>query len=242
MKKPLVIAHRGCAGEAPENTLAAFKLAMEQGCDAIELDVHFSKDGEIIVCHDHTIDRTSDGSGAIHELTVQEIQQADAGRWFDERYAGERIPLLSEVFELVPPSIMINVEVKDLHGEAGERRLVQFLRETNRVQHVVISSFNHELLVRLKQQEPELKIGMLYHQQVESHHGLAEQLGAPVFSLHPDFKLLDKAAVADAVDRGLEVYAWTVNSEEDMKLVVGLGVTGVITDFPGRLNKLLSVE
>jgi len=233
---PLIIAHRGCSSEAPENTLSAFKLALEQGCDAIELDVHLSGDGEIIVCHDDTLDRTSDGSGVIHEMTVQEIKQVDAGSWFNPRYAGERIPLLQEVFELVPPNIMINVEAKGLHGDAGERRLLQLLRDTNRVSSVVISSFDHQLLKRLKQREPNVRIGLLYDN--ELHHNQAEQLGVSVYSLHPYHVSIDTATVAVAVDHGLQVYPWTINSVQDMQKAIKQGVSGIITDYPGRLRDL----
>jgi len=240
MNNPLIIAHRGCSSEAPENTLSAFKLALEQGCDAIELDVHLSGDGHIIVCHDDTLYRTSDGSGFIYQMTVQEIKQVDAGSWFNPRYAGERIPLLREVFELVPPSIMINVEAKGLHGDEGERRLLQLLREMNRVHSVVISSFDHEMLKRLKQREPEVRIGLLYEH--DSHHELEERIGVPVYSLHPQYLNIDAAAVAGAVDHGLQVYPWTINSVESMQKAIDQGVSGIITDYPGRLRGLFNAR
>ncbi|QJD87243.1 glycerophosphodiester phosphodiesterase [Cohnella herbarum] len=236
--KPLIIAHRGAAGEAPENTLAAFRLGMEQGCDAIELDIHLSKDGEIIVCHDETIDRTSDGTGAIRELTVAEIKRADAGGWFSEKYAGERIPLLEEVFELVPSSIMINIEIKSSFEQRLETTLARLLRRTARLSSVVVSSFDFNCLAVLKQIEPEARIGLLY----EDKATLADptnQLTVPVYSLHPYFGKLDIEDAREAVRQGLRVYPWTVNGEEQIRLMIEYGVSGVITDYPGRMKKIL---
>src|SRR4051812_48518505 len=107
--KVLTIAHRGSSGETPENTMIAFKRCIEEGSDAIELDIHLSKDNKIIVCHDDTVNRTTNGMGYIRELNSSELKQLDAGSWFAEEFAGETLPLLEEVFELVPDHIMINV-------------------------------------------------------------------------------------------------------------------------------------
>ena len=124
--KPIIIGHRGAAGEAPENTLASFALALEQGAQAIELDVHVTKDGEIVVCHDETLDRTTNGSGLICDQNWKDIQMLDAGAWFSEKFKGERIPLLSEVFDLVPLGTLINVEVKHAYEEEWRRSCLPF--------------------------------------------------------------------------------------------------------------------
>lgn len=234
----MIIAHRGAAGEAPENTLAAFALGLEQGCTGIELDVHLSKDGEIIVCHDTTLNRTSDRQGAIGDLTVAEIKQADAGRWFHERFAGERVPLLEEVFDLVPRDVQINVEIK-----AGVQQLVpalvDLLKRKDRLDSVFVSSFDFDCLERLKELEPEARIGLLYKISMTNHYRMAALLDCPVFSLHPHWSVLTKQNVSAATSRGLSVYPWTVNKEEDMRTMIGYGVSGIITDFPGRLKSLL---
>jgi glycerophosphoryl diester phosphodiesterase len=241
--KPLIIAHRGAAGEAPENTLAAFRLGMEQGCDAIELDIHLSKDGEIIVCHDETIDRTTDRTGAIRELTVTELKEADAGRWFNEKYAGERIPLLEEVFELVPPNIMINVEIKGFSGERLlETALARLLRRTGRLSSVVVSSFDFNSLAVLKQIEPDARIGLLYEDKAtlaDPANPLAKPVAVPVYSLHQYFDKLDGGEILEALREGMQVYPWTVNEENQIRLMIEYGVSGVITDFPGRMKRIL---
>ncbi|MFD0620178.1 glycerophosphodiester phosphodiesterase [Paenibacillus sp. GCM10027629] len=239
-RTPLIIAHRGSAGEAPENSMAAFELALRQGCDAIELDIHLSKDGELIVCHDRTIDRTTDGSGAIREMTVTELKQFDAGRWFHEKYAGERIPLLKEVFDLVPQDIMINVEIKETYEGQIEERLLQLLRDSNRLAQVVVSSFDHKSLRRLKHIEPEVKIGLLYTMNAVDHHELANLIGVPVYALHPYGKLIDQEDILRATSHGLQVYPWTINTKDAMQQAIDKGVSGIITDYPGVLKQLLS--
>ncbi|MEF3303472.1 glycerophosphodiester phosphodiesterase [Paenibacillus sp. GYB003] len=234
----MVIAHRGAAGEAPENTLGAFALGLEQGCTGIELDVHLSKDGEIIVCHDATIDRTTDRKGAIHELTVEELKKADAGRWFDERFEGERLPLLEEVFDLVPPAVEINVEIKAGVGDIVPA-LIRLMRRKDRLAGVFVSSFDFDILERLKEQEPEARIGLLYNIRMKNQYRMAQLLDGPVYSLHPHWSRLDEQNVRAATERGLRVYPWTVNKEDDMRKMIACGVSGIITDYPGRLKRLL---
>ncbi|MCU6791389.1 glycerophosphodiester phosphodiesterase [Paenibacillus sp. WQ 127069] len=238
-KRILTIAHRGAAGDAPENTLAAFRLGLEQGCDAIELDVHLSKDGEIVVCHDHTINRTSDRSGAICELTVDELKQADAGSWFHERYEGEQIPLLEEVFELVPPDVMINIEIKDSRGRKLEPVLIELMKRNNRIENVVVSSFDHKSLVFLKLLEEEVKLGLLYDCNPVRHSLMAATAEVPIYSLHPNFKRLGNEDVRDVIEQGLQVYPYTINDEDLMANAINYGVSGIITDYPGRLKRLL---
>ncbi|GAA3402300.1 glycerophosphodiester phosphodiesterase [Paenibacillus hodogayensis] len=234
----MVIAHRGAAGEAPENTLAAFALGLEQGCTGIELDVHLSKDGEIIVCHDTTLNRTTDRQGAIGNLTVEEIKQADAGSWFHERFAGERVPLLEEVFDLVPPEVQINVEIKA--GNDGiAPALVELMKRKDRLNDVFVSSFDFDILERLKELEPEARIGLLYHIRMTHHDRMAGLLDYPVYSLHPHWSRMDKRSVSEAIERGLRVYPWTVNEEANMLNMIDCGVSGIITDYPGRLKRLL---
>jgi glycerophosphoryl diester phosphodiesterase len=238
--RPLIIGHRGAAGEAPENTLASFGLALEQGAEGIELDVHLSRDGRIVVCHDPSIDRTTNGKGMIFRMTAEEIRQYDAGAWFSEAYRGEKIPLLDEVFDLVPANIMINVEVKHSYEGHMETALLEFLRRRNRLDNVVISSFDHKCMQRIKRAEPAVKVGLLYAANLSNHTRYAKSLGVEVYSLHPHYQLLDRDDVAEAVEEGLHVYPYTVNPEEDYRKMIEFGVTGIITDDPARLAALLN--
>lgn len=237
---PLIIGHRGAAGEAPENTLRSFQLAFEQGADAIELDIHLSADGELVVIHDHTIDRTTNGTGAVADLTLSELKRYDAGGWFHEQFAGEQIPTLLEVFEIVPKDRMVNIEIKAKTGGSLEAKLIALLRRTGMMEQAVVSSFNHKVLKHLKQIAPEVKIGLLYTANFVDHRICAEGFGAPVFSLHPHYSMIDLGDVQLATESGMQVYPYTMNNEADMRAFIQAGVSGIITDFPGRLHQLLS--
>ncbi len=241
-KKPMVIGHRGAAGEAPENTLASFELALEQGVNAIELDVHLSRDGQIVVCHDPALDRTTNGSGRIYELSSAEIKRFDAGSWFAAQFQGETVPLLDEVFDLVPESIVINVEIKYSYDGRMEKALLDFLCSKNRLENAVISSFDHKCLKRAKQLEPKVNIGLLYAANLADHSGYARSLGVEVYSLHPHHYLLDAKDVAAVQAEGLLIFPYTVNSLQDMTRMVQFGVSGIITDFPAHLIRLLGGE
>ncbi|WP_159885931.1 glycerophosphodiester phosphodiesterase [Paenibacillus puerhi] len=237
--KQLIIGHRGAAGEAPENTLASFRLALEQGADAIELDIHETADGELIVCHDHTVDRTTDGSGFIEQLTMEELRRLDAGSWFDERFAGERLPLLADVLALTPPGIMINVEIKCGYSARLSGELQRLLKEYDRLATVVVSSFGHKTLHRLKRDIPELRIGLLYVGGFVHHARLAELSDMEVYSLHPHYLSMDAEDVAQAVSAGLQVYPYTVNDPVHLTRAVEAGFSGIITDYPARLREIL---
>ncbi|WJH32926.1 glycerophosphodiester phosphodiesterase [Paenibacillus sp. CC-CFT747] len=237
--KPLVIAHRGAAGEAPENTLAAFKLGLEQGCDAFELDVHLSKDGHIIVIHDGTINRTTNGTGAVADMTLEELRRYDAGSWFSEAYAGEKLPTLEEVFDLAPSGLMINVEIKGGIGAGMEETLVDLMRRKNRVETVVVSSFDFITLATLKKLEPTVRVGLLYDNRLEHHWKLPEAAGVETFSLHVAMRRLEAAHSADAQAHDYAVYPWTLNDETIMRKAISFGVDGIITDYPGRLRAIL---
>ncbi|UVI31085.1 glycerophosphodiester phosphodiesterase [Paenibacillus spongiae] len=239
---PLVIAHRGAAGEAPENTLAAFQLALEQGCDAFELDVHLSKDGQIVVIHDYSVDRTTTGQGAVSELTVEEMKQYDAGAWFHPSYAGERIPTLEEVIAMTPEHIHINVEIKGGIGQGIEEKLVELLRRLNRTASIFVSSFHWNCLRTLNQIEPSLRVGLLYDLSLKDYALLPKAAGVNAYSLHPHFGKLEAEAVKAAVAQGVAVFPWTINGEADMARMIDMGVSGIITDYPGKLRQLLEQQ
>ncbi|SFM13392.1 glycerophosphoryl diester phosphodiesterase [Paenibacillus sp. 1_12] len=240
--KTIIIGHRGAAGEAPENTLGSFRLAVEQGAEALELDIHESADGALIVCHDATVDRTTNGHGSISRMTQEELQKLDAGGWFSPQYVGEKLPLLEEVFTLIPQDILINIEIKCAYSTRLEHRLLQLLQQYDRLQNVIISSFDHKILVRLKQAEPALKMGLLYVANFQNHRKMAESTGIEVFSLHPQYRLIEAEDVQDAVQNGLFVYPFTINEEEELRKALNDGVSGIITDFPGRLKTLRDVR
>jgi glycerophosphoryl diester phosphodiesterase len=235
----LVIGHRGAAGEAPENTLVSFALAAEQQAGGIELDVHLSKDGQIIVCHDTTIDRTTTGTGNIADLTLEELKQVDAGVKYNEKFAGEKLPTLEEVVDLLPSHMQINVEIKSDSLEL-RNALIELLHRRNLLDRVFVSSFHLSCLVLLKQAEPRVKIGFLYHKEPFSPAEAKAKFDVELYSLHPHHSHVNRAYVEEAEKLGLKVYPWTVNTEERMKQLIEDGVSGIITDFPRVLHSLVA--
>ncbi len=236
----LIIGHRGAAGVAPENTLRSFALAIEQGADALELDIHVSADGAIVVCHDATVDRTTNGTGSIARLKIADLRTLDAGSWFAPEYAGERLPLLEEVFELVPAHILINIEIKCPYSTEIATRLLVLLWQYERLNTSIISSFNHKTLVRLKRLQPALRIGLLYSANFQSHPLAAESAGIEIYSLHPDYLHLDKEDIKAALDGGFQIFPYTLNMEADWRSLVEANVSGIITDYPGRLKTFIT--
>ncbi|MBA2938865.1 glycerophosphodiester phosphodiesterase [Paenibacillus sp. CGMCC 1.16610] len=237
--KTLVLAHRGSASEAPENTMAALRLALQQQCDAIELDIHLTKDGEIVVCHDETLDRTTNLRGCIGEMTLADIRQADAGSWFSDQYAGEPVPLLREVLELVPLEIGLNVELKLSYGGSIEHKVVALLREYGRLSSVIFSSFDHRMLYRLKQLAPEARISLVYAGKLLRPLRLIEDFELEVEAVSLHHAMVEREDVMAIRNSGRQVIVWTVNEEEAMKRMLECGVSAIITDYPAKLRRIV---
>ena len=161
----IVMAHRGFSSKAPENTMSAFIQALEAGAEGIELDVHLTGDGEVVVIHDHTLERTTSGSGPVSEMTLAEVQRFDAGAWFSQEFAGEKVPSLREVLELVKEhNVLLNVETKAALGyEQLNDKVALLLDEYALWEKTIISSFNHYALVHMKQIRPQARTGILYN-------------------------------------------------------------------------------
>jgi glycerophosphoryl diester phosphodiesterase len=237
--KPLVIAHRGASAEAPENSLAAFMLGVRQGCGMIELDVHLTKDKQVVVIHDHTLDRTTNGEGDIANLNYKDIKGYDCGKWFGDQYAGEYVPLLEEVLTKVPANVQFNVEIKAAETPGMLDSLIDVLNKTDRIGGTVVSSFHYGCLAELKVKLPEIHIGLLYHQEVADFKKFEVESGVEVFSLHPHHSLVTEAYMDIANRGGKTVYTWTVDGEVDLKRLIELGVAGIITNKPELLRKVL---
>jgi len=242
--RPLIIAHRGSSAHAPENTLAAFQLAAEQGADAIELDVDLTFDGHAVVMHDATIDRTTDGQGRVSALTLAEIRQVDAGRWKSTAFRGERVPLLDEVFEAVGQRVLINVEVKStsLHSNGVETQVAVLVRRYGLIERVIISSFNPLALRRIKQIEPRLACGLLVAPDLPVY--LRRAWLAPLIpqldARHPHHSQVDRRLVEKCHARGQRVNVWTVNEAATLAAMTRAGVDGIIGDDPVWMRRTLS--
>ena len=238
----LVTAHRGFSGDAPENTLAAFKKAMEVGSDMIELDVRFSKDGQIVVMHDDTLDRTANGRGKVSDYTLKELKQFDAGSWFAPQFSGEHIPTLVEVLELAKGKIRVNIEIKDESlgrykiTDLADRAL-QEVKKAGMEDQVIYVSFYPVALERIQERDSRLWVGLLYHRPWNSLHEVTGGKSFPVLGLRNSY--LTKGKIDKIHQQGMKVNVYTVNSEEEMEQFIRWGVDGIITNHPDRLIKIL---
>lgn len=235
--------HRGANSEAPENTLPAFQLALDQGADGVELDVHLSSDGEVVVIHDETLDRTTDGAGPVGGRTWAELRGLDAsgGR---RGFEGTRIPLLAEVLELTRGTrAVVNVELKtdEVAYPGIEERVLAIVRDSGVGERVLFSSFNHETLGVLHWLGAQQLLGALVEDGwFTSMRGL-ERLdieGAGLGAVHPSVRRCTKTLVANARGRGLAVNVWTVNKASDMRRMLALRVDAIITDVPAKAVRL----
>ena len=230
-----VWAHRGASAYAPENTLAAFLLARRLGADGVELDVHLTKDGEVVVCHDADIKRTSNGEGLIEDKTYEELAGYDFGysAVFGNRFSGERIPTLKEVYRAtVPYGVIVNVELKATRPEIV-KEVLSLEEECGVAGAVIYSSFVHEYLKELKELNPAAPVAPLYGTDPE-FVTLGKELKAT--ALHPAFGgvLADADYVKKAHAAGLRVHPYTPNSEDDLIALTEMGVDAVITNYPDR--------
>lgn len=241
MKKSLNIAHRGFSGKYPENTMVAFKKAVEVGCDGIETDLHMTKDGIIVICHDETIDRTTNGRGFIHEYNYNELWKFDAGIKFHKEFEGEKIPSIDEFLDYVKDkNILINLELKNdvIHYDEMEKKVIEKVYEFKLENNVILSSFNHYSMIRAKEYDGSIKTGLLCAAALYNVHDYVKTVGAD--ALHPFFPTLMDKGIVDCIKKsGIEINTYTVNEEKHMKKLIGMGVDGIITNYPDKLKKIL---
>jgi len=238
----LNIAHRGASALAPENTMAAFERAIELGADAIEFDLHLSRDGELVVIHDDTLDRTTDGNGPVHERSLEEIKRLDAGRWFGEDFASQRIPTLMEMLDRFAGKVPLALEVKagSSFFPGIEEKVVSALRQYQAIGQAAIASFDHYALRRLKETEPTIRTAALLVGRPVSIAALAGDAKADAVAL--ERSLVTKTDVEACHAAGLQLVVWVVNDPAQMRHFIGLGVDGIITDRPDLLRMALNVQ
>ena len=238
-----VYGHRGASGYAPENTLEAFELAAQQGAHGVELDVHLSRDGELVVAHDETIERVSDGTGRLCDHSLSELKRLRFNKTHPE-YQNARIPTLGEVFELLAPTgLKVNVELKNslIDYPDLEERCVELAARMGMTQRVLYSSFNHHSLLRLKAIDPSIPCGILYECTMVKPWEYAHALG--MNALHPHFSELQVPGECDSAHAlGLEVNPWTVNEEADILMACRAGADRLITNYPDRALSNLAAE
>ena len=230
----LVIAHRGASGHAPENTLAAFRKAIAQGAAFIETDLQLSRDARLVAIHDDTVDRTTNGQGPVHDLTLAELQRLDAGSWFGSEFAGERIPTLEEILDFSKKhDVVFYLELKPSGNWGGEHALIGALRESGEIPRTVVISFDCDILEGLRKIEPTLMTGVLYDGQIEKPIERALEVGARQLAARAN--LVTPALLIEARKSDLQVVCWTVNHPAHMRLLIEAGVDGIMSDYPDRL-------
>lgn len=229
MKKPLIIGHRGAMGHETENTLPSIQKAMDLGVDMIEIDVFKIKSGEIVVFHDDTVDRLTNGPGSIEEYNILELKKLIVN-------GGHQIPMLQDVLKLIDNKVALNIELKG----AGTADRVNFImdyyinKKNWSPENFIISSFNWDELKEMRRLNPDVAIAVLTEENPIDAIPIAKELKA--VAINPYFKKLDLEVANQLHDAGFKIYTWTVNEPEDIDAMKKIAVDGIITNFPERIN------
>ncbi len=238
-----VFAHRGYSGAYPENTMIAFKTAVEEcKCDGIELDVHLTKDDELVIIHDETVNRTTNAKGYVKDFTLEEIKKINANYTFNDLQTIQRIPTLSEYCEYIKDkNIVTNIELKTnlIYYKDIEQKVINKLMKYNLLDRVILSSFNHSSSIIAKNINEKISCGLLVDSKGIMNCGYyAKKL--KMNSYHPDIKFLTKDVVDECKNYEIDVNTWTVNSIKDLNNCIKWGVDGVITNYPQKIKKVIS--
>ena len=232
-----VVAHRGASGTFPENTLSAFREAVRLGVESIEFDVHLSGDDELIVIHDNSVDRTTDGSGKIGDLTLEEIKRFDAGVKFHSRFSGERVPTLSETLDIMPANIRLNIHVKaypDIRDVLTEKVISEIVGRD-----ILDNSFftsDAETVKLVKRTNPDIAICNLSGQDGDKYVDFSRDLGS--YIIQPNRSITTIELVEKAHKNNMEVNVFYADEERDIIALMEMGVDGILTNFPERLKAL----
>jgi glycerophosphoryl diester phosphodiesterase len=239
---PCIFAHRGASASAPENTMSAFELAFTQGAHAIELDAKLSSDGEIVVIHDQTLNRTTTGTGYVHKTSYAILRSLDAGSWFSKSYANERIPLLSDVLDSFGKKMIINIEVTNYRTWWDDlpQKIAVLVRQFNILDSVIFSSFYPTSLWKIRRLIPGAATALLTGRNgfaFSTVSGLAKYISPRI--QHPHQSALSFENVQHARQKGIRLHTWTVNEEADMRRLLKWGVDGLFTDHPATALTLI---
>jgi glycerophosphoryl diester phosphodiesterase len=235
LPRPFVLAHRGDLTHAPENTLPAFQQAIQKGADGVELDVKLTSDGHVIVFHDLTVERTSNGTGRVAQLTLEELRKLDAGSWFNEKFRGTKVPLLEEVFETVGRDKLINIELTNYSSprDGLVDKVCELIKRHNNQGQVLFSSFFASNLKRAAQLLPETPRGLLA---LPGLAGIWARSFGFMFgeyqALHPHISNVDRQQVQRAHRLNRRVHVWTANTPDEVNQLKEWGVDGIFTDDP----------
>ncbi|NMH69402.1 glycerophosphodiester phosphodiesterase [Bacillus sp. RO3] len=235
------VAHRGATGYAPENTIAGFDLAVDMKADYIEIDVQRSEDGELVVIHDTTVDRTTDGTGRVGDLTLVELKSLDAGSWKGEEFAGERIPTFHEVLERYHGKVGILIELKAPEQYPGmEEQVADALKERHldRPQNgkIIVQSFNVLSMKKMDQLLPEVPIGVLISNSALTTEEAIKQFSSFADWFNPSYKLVMEELVDRVHSHDMKIGSWTVRNQETADFLFDMKVDAIITDYPDYVD------
>jgi glycerophosphoryl diester phosphodiesterase len=234
----LRVGHRGAKGHAPENTLTSFNLAFELGVNAVETDVHLSKDGEVVLIHDHTVDRTTDGRGFVKDMTLRELKQLDAGNWYDPKFAGQQIPTLSEFLAWARDRVGVAIEIKNgpIYYPGIAEKVIRLLKDYGMERQAILISFDHLVLREAKMIAPEVATGILYVGRFVDEPGAARAAAAN--ALHPNWAFVTPDLVEKAHAAGLAISPWCPNDLPTIRLLSQMGVDSIGTDYPDLFDRV----
>ncbi len=233
--RPIVLAHRGDLAHAPENTLPSFQQAIQKGADGVELDAKLTSDGHVIVIHDLTVDRTTDGEGRVVSHSLESIRKLDAGSWFNDKFRGTQVPLLEEVFETVGKEKLINLELTNYSTprDGLVEKVCELIKRHNKQDHLIFSSFFESNLKRAAQLLPEIPRGLLA---MPGFSGIWARSFGFMFgdyqALHPHISSVDRQQVQRVHRLNRRVHVWTANSPEQVNQLREWNVDGIFTDDP----------
>lgn len=249
VKKPKIIAHRGANRYAPQNTIPAFEKALELGANGTETDVHSTKDGYIVICHNDTVDEMSNGTGAIGDYTLEDIRKLDFGSKFSAEFAGTPLPTLEEYLECMEKGDkleIMNIEIKPSKYDRADivKKTIDAVKAHGLFDKLLISSFDYKMLIEAKKYEPACQTAYLYpiYAQILTRWfiqplRLAKKIGCS--AMHPHQAFATKSLVRRAHKAGMKVNAWTVDEEQDIIKMLENGVDGIITDCPDYVESVV---
>lgn len=247
--QPIIIAHRGAMGHAPENTLAAYELAVKMGANAVEIDLRQTIDGELVAFHDASINRTTNGKGKFNKFTYEELKKLDAGSWFSNEFKNEKIPTLQEIINILPDSVLLIIELKGSNDDypGFEENVISLIKKNNYEKNVILKSFDYKVLERLRKHAPTIPQIFVYAFRIP-FIGITIGTGITfksIFSLdveylQPHRYFVSEEFVRKAEKKGYKVISWGVDSRNEIINALEIGVHGIETDFPDRVLSIIN--
>lgn len=239
MKQFINYAHRGASAYVPENTMVAFKKALEMGADGIELDLQETKDKKIVIFHDEIIDKKSNGKGRIKDYTYEELYNLDFGSWFSNEYKGEHIVLFEDFAkEFLKKDLVFAIELKDI---GYEQEVLNIIKEYSNINNIYITSFKYEVLNNIRKIDKNIKISWLIKEKINKEN-INKLLKINANQICPKATKVTSKDIALANSNGIGVRLWGVKDEEIMGKVYTLNTEGMTVDFPDKLNKLMNIS